>query len=89
MNGKMVFELGDWAIYMSDEKDNGVKAHVYCVHLGCRSDHLPKKNGVVEHSAEFSSWLATEPPWCWNCEIQIPEEIQALVVLHEWGHCFE
>ena len=66
-----LFKLKGWEIRNNENEElHNVKVTGH--HLNCSS----------KNQAEVS-WFANEPPTCWNCESKVPDEIQALMYLHE------
>jgi len=78
---KSLFELDGWALYKSSTEISSI--NMYGVHLTCRPSNPEGMNKNFPMS-DFS-WLPEEPPKCWNCNIEVPDEIQAIMHLHEWG----
>ena len=84
MNKPPLFELGDWSICKASEEDVENGTNLYGIHLTC------KQETGQEYMKDYTqndnvSWLTGENPAnCWNCNTDVPEEIQALMHLHEW-----
>ena len=51
------------------------------VHLACRQTHSETVDVFHE-----SSWFMDEKPACWSCMCPVPDEIQALFQLIEYGN---
>ncbi len=71
---KPVFEIKDWTLCKSETQS---PRGLYATHLNC-----VKTNGFVKDTS--LAWLEEESPKCWICGNKVPDEIQALMYLHEW-----
>ena len=78
---KTLLEFEAWSICESDDKLNG-RPEVYAEHNICRE----KNKGVASWSWEFDDGVRNKGyEACWECEERVPENVIALVVLHNWG----
>ncbi len=76
---KPVFELKDWTIARLDEPRGVPGLDLFANHYTCTQPIM-----YSDSTRNEVSWLSHEPPVCWACEAPVPDEIQALLKLHEW-----
>ena len=84
MSSGFLFKLGDWEIVTAGDLDVEAGYHAYAIHMACKSDDGEQFINNHEH-VDNVSWLASEAPVCWNCNIPVPEEIQGLLRLYQFG----
>ena len=83
---KLLLSFGNWSVCESDDKlgyqDKG-RCEVYAEHESCREVSL---SGVASWSWEFDDGVRRNGyEACWECEERVPDDVIAVVVLHNWG----
>jgi aspartate carbamoyltransferase regulatory subunit len=67
--------IRDWAIVETQRLEDRVSACIYAKHLNCTHVH-------AEEEAFSDSWIMSDlMTRCYYCHTQVPDEIQALMIL--------
>ena len=74
-----LFTHKDWAIAKFLDPKTIPGLDCFAAHISCEKPKMYSDNTKNE-----VSWLVHEPPHCWACNESVPDEIQALLRLHEW-----
>jgi len=75
-----LFTHNNWAIVRFLDPKTIPGLDVFATHITCEKPKMYNDNTKNE-----VSWLGHEPPVCWACNVSVPDEIQALLHLHEWN----
>ena len=78
----VVFRLNGWTICRLPDYHPIRGRNVFVHHNTCQQKKT--RHTLDAGTKNEISWLKGEPPECWTCDEVIPEEIQALIHLHEW-----
>ena len=79
---KTLLEFEAWSVCESDDKFPEALIEVYAHHKSCRD----KNNLEASWSWEFDDGVGRNGyEACWACEERVPDDVIALVVLHNWG----
>ena len=79
-----LLELGDWGIFKAHPKEAVSNVGLYAIHLTCLGD-LAHEYLNDQNAIDNVSWIRGEAGGCWNCKNPVPDEIQALMTLHDWN----
>jgi hypothetical protein len=75
--------INGWAIHETASVDAGV----YTTHLACKGNRGGRGQNpsftVGPHSASYT--VSDDHPVCWYCNVLVPDEIQALLILRTGG----
>ncbi len=81
MTREVIFTLGDWSVCKMIEV-NYKMINVFAHHTTCKEI---KVGNDPDKDASEISWLVVDiDPICYACYFSVPDEIQALMQLHEW-----
>lgn len=75
----LVFKLDDWSVCRLTGEQRIYGVGLFAMHKSCTSSI--KYTNATHNDI---SWLVHEAPKCWMCKCPVPDEIQALIHLHEW-----
>ena len=76
----VLFKINDWTICKLPDDHIIRDLALFVHHAVCPNTRVRDEDAKNE-----ISWLRGELPLCWTCNTPIPDEIQALMHLHEWG----
>ncbi len=79
----VLFRLHGWTICRLPDYHTIRDRMLFVHHNVCKKTIRFGPDAIPPTKNEIS-WLKGEPPMCWTCTEIIPEEIQALMNLHEW-----
>ena len=77
----VVFTLNGWVICRLPDSHHIRDLKVFVHHKTCQQTRKNERDPTTKNEI---SWLRGEIPVCWTCTDVIPDEIQALIYLHEW-----
>ena len=75
----LVFKLDDWSVCRLPEEQTIQGVDLFANHEPCHSSIK-----YTDDTHNDISWLVNEDPKCWMCKCPVPDEIQAIIHLHEW-----
>ena len=79
----ILLQFEDWSVCESDERSDG-NVEVYAEHDTCSADK--DKDTSASWSWEYRDQVGLLGyEVCWECEERVPENVIALVRLHNWG----
>lgn len=81
----MVFEENGWGIIVDTSDEHA--ENIYATHEECsmtEPEYDKRKATEDVHIYGEYCWTMNTPPVCSQCNDEVPEEIQGLMVLHSW-----
>ena len=81
---KTLIRFKDWSVCQSDDRLGGGRYEVYAEHVTC--SQADATDPEAAWSWEFRDGVRRNGyEACWECEAKVPNDVIALVVLHNWG----
>lgn len=81
---KTLIQFKNWSVCESDERLGDGQYEVYAEHDTCSS--AQHNDPAAWWSWEFRDKVRKNGyEACWECEVRVPKNVIALVVLHNWG----